>query len=165
MFFFDEKTTGDIVDGRKSETSCVITDEQFQETLCVWDSAADVSRCSLNCFGSCDFKHKGSWIKYLSGSYLSEKILQEANWTSKGPFSRWRKCQAEKRRTYTAANSRCFHAFHQMKDLQTYVTMLHRFPPSLLPNVPPHCLLLAHRSSPCFSVKLLKAECDCCTAG
>lgn len=115
------------------------------------------ARCSLKCLGSRAFKTQGHRIKYLSSLYvcLSEKILKEANWTSKKPFSCWRKCQ-EKETTSLHSSvqvvySVCIRAFHQMKAWLRFVDIRNimlsgcqGFPlhPSL-PNVSPYCLLLA----------------------
>lgn len=93
---------------------------------------------------------------------LVKKILQEANWTSKKPFSRWRKCQGENptslRSAVQGVFSVCIRAFHQMKarlrivDIRNIALGAPRFPS--LPYVAPYCSWRARHSSPCLLLSL-----------
>lgn len=119
------------------------------------------TRCSLNCFGSCALKLKGTRIKYLSSLYvcLSKEILREANWTSKKPFSCWRKCQTETTQAYTARYRLCvcvcIRAFHPMKaglrfvDICNNALRIQKPPPAPLPpNVLSYCWFQARSVCP-----------------
>lgn len=111
-------------------------------------------------------KHKGTRIKYLSSLYicLSKNILREANWTSKKPFSCWRKCQGGKptslHSSVQGVYSVCIHAFHQMKAWLRFVDIrnnAHRVPRFPYASLPPKCftILLSSR----FPSLPVKAAC------